>query len=132
MCKVCQDLTKWQYLVILPNKQITFGKTMNEQEKIRYTARAEVIKALAHPTRLFIVDQLTQGSRCVCELRDMIGADVSTVSKHLLLLKNAGLITSHKVGKNVHYELKCPCLNNFFACIENVLESNLKHHQETM
>ncbi|RPJ48319.1 MAG: transcriptional regulator, partial [Candidatus Latescibacterota bacterium] len=52
-------------------------------------ARARIIKAMAHPTRLFIVDELARGERCVCDLAEMVGADVSTVSKHLSILRNA-------------------------------------------
>jgi len=51
--------------------------------------RAKVMKALAHSSRLFIVDELSRGERCVCELTEMIGADVSTVSKHLAVLREA-------------------------------------------
>ena len=57
----------------------------------RYEARVRVVKAMAHPTRMFIVDELSRsGERCVCELTEMIGADISTVSKHLAILKNVG------------------------------------------
>jgi DNA-binding transcriptional ArsR family regulator len=62
------------------------------QTRANMEARARIMKALAHPSRLFIVDELSRGERCVCELTEMIGADVSTVSKHLALLKNAGIV----------------------------------------
>ena len=61
----------------------------------RYEARVRVVKAMAHTTRMFIVDELSRaGERCVCELTEMIGADISTVSKHLAILKNAGSSTT--------------------------------------
>jgi len=63
---------------------------MDPQTQARFQARAKVLKALAHPTRLFIVDELGRnGPRCVCELTDLVGADMSTVSKHLALLKQS-------------------------------------------
>ena len=65
---------------------------MNPRDKARYEARAHVIKAMAHPTRLFIVEELSRCERCVCELTEMIGADISTVSKHLSVLRNAGIV----------------------------------------
>ena len=71
---------------------------MDMQTKARYEARARIIKALAHPTRLFIIDELSGNKRCVCELTEMIGADASTVSKHLSVLRNAGLVADEKVG----------------------------------
>ena len=85
-------------------------------------ARARVMKALAHPTRLFIVDELSRGERCVCELTDGIGADVSTVSKHLSVLKRAGIVLDDKRGVQVYYRLRVPCILNFFGCVEAVLE----------
>jgi len=85
-------------------------------------ARARVMKALAHPSRLFIVDELSRGERCVCELTEMIGADVSTVSKHLAVLKDAGLVLDNRRGQQVFYRLRVPCILNFFGCVEAVLE----------
>jgi DNA-binding transcriptional ArsR family regulator len=84
-------------------------------------ARAKVIKALAHPSRLFIVDELSRGERCVCELTEMIGADVSTVSKHLSVLKGAGIVRDDKRGAQVFYRLRVPCILDFFGCVEAVL-----------
>lgn len=89
-----------------------------------YEARARVIKAMAHPTRLFIVDELSRGGRCVCELQQMIGADMSTVSKHLSVLKSAGIVSDEKRGLQVHYRLRVPCVLQFFGCVESVLASN--------
>ncbi len=97
---------------------------MDEKTKDRYRERARVIKALGHPTRLFIVDELSRGERCVCELRDMIGADISTVSKHLSVLKGAGLVDDDKRGLQVWYRLRVPCILKFFGCVEDVLRAN--------
>ena len=94
-----------------------------EKRKKLYEARARVIKAMAHPTRLFIVEELSGGERCVCDLTEMVGADVSTVSKHLSLLKNAGIVEDDKRGTQVFYSLKVPCVLNFFTCVESVLDS---------
>ena len=98
---------------------------MDGKAQARYETRARVVKALAHPTRMFIVDELSRaGERCVCELTEMIGADISTVSKHLSVLKNAGLIADDKRGNQVYYRLRVPCILEFFRCIESVLECN--------
>lgn len=99
---------------------------MDGKTKQRYEARAQVIKAMGHPTRLFIVDELAKGERCVCELRDMIGADISTVSKHLSVLKQAGIVEDDKRGLQVWYSLKVPCILNFFGCVEDVLKANVR------
>jgi DNA-binding transcriptional ArsR family regulator len=89
----------------------------------RFEARAAVIKAMAHPTRLFIVDELSRQERCVCELTEMIEADMSTVSRHLLVLKNAGIVQDEKRGAQVFYKLRMPCILGFFECVESVIRS---------
>ena len=96
---------------------------MDEKTRGRYEARALVIKAMAHPSRLYIVDELSHQSRCVCELTEMIGADMSTVSKHLAILKNVGIVEDRKIGQQVYYKLKMPCVLGFFKCVESVLKS---------
>jgi len=99
---------------------------VNAKEQALFEARADIIKAMAHPSRLFIINELSKGERCVCELRDGVGADISTVSKHLSVLKNAGIVEDDKRGLQVFYRLRCPCILNFFGCIENVLEENAR------
>jgi DNA-binding transcriptional ArsR family regulator len=96
---------------------------VDTQAQARFEARAAVIKAMAHPTRLFIVDELSHGERCVCELTEMIGADMSTVSRHLALLKGAGIVEDEKRGAQVFYKLRMPCILNFFQCVESVIRA---------
>jgi ArsR family transcriptional regulator len=86
----------------------------------RYQRRVDVLKAMAHPTRLFMLDMLKNGERCVCEINENIDADVSTISKHLSLLKNAGLVSFEKRGLNVYYRLEAPCLLESLACVDDV------------
>lgn len=86
-----------------------------------FKARAEVMKALAHPSRLMMIEELSRGERCVCHLRELVGDDVSTVSKHLRVLKEAGLVQDDKRGKQVFYRLRLPCVLNFFHCLDAVL-----------
>jgi DNA-binding transcriptional ArsR family regulator len=95
-------------------------------ELVSYQQKANVIKALAHPSRLMIVDALAAGERCVCELRKVVGADMSTVSKHLAVMKAAGLVLDRKVGLQVFYRLRCPCILTFFGCVEAVLAENAR------
>ncbi|MEA3297317.1 MAG: metalloregulator ArsR/SmtB family transcription factor [candidate division Zixibacteria bacterium] len=97
---------------------------MDAKTKALFEARATIIKAVAHPTRLFIVDQLSKKPLCVAELTKMINMDMSTVSRHLVILKNAGIISDEKKGARVYYKLRTPCILNFFTCVENVLKSS--------
>ncbi|MEW6263302.1 MAG: metalloregulator ArsR/SmtB family transcription factor [Thermodesulfobacteriota bacterium] len=98
---------------------------MDKNVKAKFEARARIMKAMAHPSRLFILDELSRGEKCVRELTAMIGADVSTVSKHLSLLRNAGIVEADKRGTQIYYRLTAPCVLNFFNCVETVLKDNV-------
>ena len=87
----------------------------------RYASRVRILKALAHPTRLFLVEELAAGERCVCELTERIGDDISTVSKHLALLRDAGVLSSERRGQQIFYRLRVPCVLDVFGCVEGVL-----------
>jgi len=87
-----------------------------------YKRKAQIIKALGHPSRLMMIDALAEGEKCVCELQQLVGADMSTVSKHLSVLRNAGLVDDRKQGLQVFYSLRVPCIINFFGCVEAVME----------
>ena len=93
---------------------------MKKAMAYRYQTRARILKALAHPSRLCIVETLARGPRCVHELRDAIGADISTVSRHLSILRNAGIVTDEKNGAQVIYTLTAECLLKFLSCVETV------------
>jgi DNA-binding transcriptional ArsR family regulator len=97
-----------------------------------YGARARILKALAHPTRLFIVERLARKSHCVCELADMVGADQSTVSQHLAILRSAGIVADEKRGRQVWYRVHTPCVLDFLSCVEEVLEANLREQQAAL
>lgn len=96
---------------------------MDTRTRAKYEARAKIIKALAHPSRLYIVDLLNDGDRCVCELTEKIGADMSTVSKHLSILRGAGIVADEKRGTQVYYSLSVPCVLRFFGCVEEVIKT---------
>lgn len=89
-------------------------------------------KALAHPSRLMMLDALEKKELCVCELTEMVGADQSTVSKHLALLKQAGLIEDRKKGANTYYRIRICCLEGFWQCVESVLKENLKAQEAAL
>jgi ArsR family transcriptional regulator len=87
-----------------------------------YKKRAKVLKAMAHPSRLAMLEALSQGELCVCDLQALVGSDMSTVSKHLSKLKKAGLVADRKQGLWVHYRLRVPCVMEFMGCIQAVIE----------
>lgn len=95
---------------------------MNKKARADFEGRAKILKALAHPTRLYIVDVLSRGERCVRDLTKLVGDDMSTVSKHLSVLKSSGIVRDEKRGAEVFYSLRIGCVMGFFDCIEAVLK----------
>ena len=94
---------------------------VSARELARLRMHAGVLKALAHPTRLLVVRKLAEREHCVCELTSMVSADVSTVSKHLSVLKHAGIVYDERRGNQVFYRLLCPSLVGLLDCIEQEL-----------
>ena len=106
---------------------------MDAKTQAKYEARAKILKAMAHPARLLVLDELSKnGERCVCELTEMIGSDMSTVSRHLAQLKQAGLIDDEKRGQMVFYRLRVQCAMDFFDCIESVIKCNLESQRRLL
>ena len=79
---------------------------------------APVFKALGHPARVTIVRELIAGEKCVCELVDALGLGWSTVSRHLAVLREAGILADDKRGLQVFYRLELPCVANFIGCLD--------------
>ena len=71
----------------------------------RHEAAVEVLKALAAPVRLALVEVLAGGPRCVHELVDRLGVSQPLVSQHLRVLRSAGLVSSSRRGREVEYAL---------------------------
>lgn len=94
--------------------------------KKTYKLREKIFKAMAHASRLIILTSLHKSEKCVCELVDLIGDDPSTISKHLSVLKNAGIVDDDKRGLKVYYRLTCPCVIEYIECIEKVVRKNTR------
>ncbi|MGD0516945.1 MAG: metalloregulator ArsR/SmtB family transcription factor [Thermoguttaceae bacterium] len=106
---------------------------MDAKTQAKYEARARIIKAMAHPARLLIVDELARrDERCVCELTEMVGTDMSTVSRHLAILKQAGIIEDQKRGSQVYYKLRVRCVLDFIQCVESVLACNMREQRKLL
>ncbi len=85
-------------------------------------ARAKVLKALGHPTRLQILDLLDQGDRCLCEFNPLFKIRQPTLSRHLAVLKQAGIITERRAGSRLILHLATPCILRAFACAVEVVQ----------
>ena len=105
---------------------------MVAKDEKMYAAKAQVFKALAHPSRLWMVEKLALGECCVCELVGGLDADFSTVSRHLSVLKQAGVVDDEKRGKQVYYRLKVPCVLNFMHCVTAVIQEQAREQMALM
>jgi len=93
-----------------------------KSQKMLYERQAEILKALAHPLRIAILDYLKDGEQCVCDIAKFAGSERSNVSKHLSILVSCGILEYRKEGLNVIYSLKARCIMDFFECITTCLK----------
>lgn len=91
-------------------------------KRCAFAKQAKMLKALAHESRLLIIDRLSRGECSVGDLRNLVGSDLSTVSKHLALLRAHGIVEDRREGTTVYYRLITPCVCNFFTCAAEVLK----------
>ena len=92
---------------------------MSTPKKSRATADA-VFKALGSPARLTIVRTLIVGERCVCDLVEACGLGLSTKSKHLDVLREAGVVSSEKRAQQIFYRIELACVSDFISCLDGV------------
>jgi ArsR family transcriptional regulator len=96
-------------------------------EEQLFEAREKIMKSLANKYRLKIVESLGQKRKmCVSDLEEELDLNQSSVSKHLNILKTAGVVKSKKEGLKVYYSLRTPCIINFFECVDNVIKDEIK------
>ena len=90
-------------------------------KRVVFKQQARVLKALANESRLIIIDRLSRGECSVGDLTAIVGSDVSTVSKHLAVLRAHGIVDDRREGSVVYYRLLTPCVCDFFACATQVI-----------
>lgn len=97
-------------------------------DKITQT-KADILKALAHPTRLNILESLRDGERCVCEIIDDVNIEQSNVSQHLAVLKKLDIVSSRKDGLKVIYQVKHEEIFQILRLLDGFIS---KQMEETM
>ena len=103
-----------------------------QQNRKDLVDRAKVFKALGHPSRLLMVEALGQGEKCVCELRELVGSDISTISKHLSVLKEAGVVQDDRRGTSIYYSLRMRCVSSFLECVTRFLNREMEDQLELL
>jgi len=96
---------------------------MTGQKNDAFRRQARVLKALANESRLRIIHRLAEGECSVGELTELVGLDLSTVSKHLAVLRSHGIVIDRREKNVVYYRLATPCVVNFFSCAAEVLRN---------
>ena len=72
------------------------------------------------------MDELKKSEKCVCDLTALVGSDMSTVSKHLSVLKAAGVVQDERRGSQIWYRLRMKCVTGFFGCVEAALQKQAR------
>lgn len=88
----------------------------------RLTHRAQVLAALANPARLLMLEHLEDRAMTVSELTELAGLDMSTVSRHLSVLRQAGIVDCSPEGNRRLYSLRAACVLGFLDCVDDILE----------
>lgn len=86
-------------------------------------ARAAILKAIAHPARIIMLEALKAGELCVNDLHELLDVDQSVVSRHLAQLKRAGIVGERRAGTKIIHHLACPCILQALECTVGVLKS---------
>jgi len=93
-----------------------------KSRNILYDRQAEILKALAHPLRIAILDYLKDGEQCVCDIAEYVGSERSNVSRHLAVMVSCGVLECRKEGLNVIYRFKAKCILDFLKCATTCLK----------
>lgn len=104
---------------------------MNQARLRRAKDRATVFKAMGHPSRMLILEALAEGPKNVGELTELVGSDISTVSKHLSVLRGAGVVADEARGRAVYYSLYCDCIASFMRCVDDLMQYKALRLQES-
>ena len=83
-------------------------------KEIIYKVSVDYFKALGHPTRLKILEFLTDKEKCVCEIMPALKMKQANLSQHLIILKKAGLVLDRKEGLSVFYRIKDERISEVF------------------
>jgi len=105
---------------------------ITRKKQLLFEKQAEIVKAIAHPLRIAIVDFLKDGEQCVCDIAEHIGSERSNVSRHLSVMVHAGVLTYRKEGLKVIYKLKTPCILDFFSCVARCLKQQAKENEKLL
>jgi DNA-binding transcriptional ArsR family regulator len=91
--------------------------------------KAEILKTLAQPTRLKILELLRNGEKCICEIVPAINGEQSNISRHISLMQKSHLVTTRKDGVRVMVKVKDTGIFNILDRVEKILKSQMKEQE---
>ena len=91
-----------------------------------YQTQAQLFKVLMHPTRLAILDELRDGEQCVCHMEAKFGLRQAYISQHLMVLRDAGLVTDRRDGWNIYYQVNKPEIFQVIDAMNNLTRYSIK------
>jgi len=103
-----------------------------EMDDKAYQLQATLLQALAHPTRLRILNLLRQASICVCEMEDMLAIRQATISQHLAILRAAGLVEARREGVRMAYQVTDPRVYQVLDILAQVIHDQHKVAHEAL
>jgi ArsR family transcriptional regulator len=92
--------------------------------------KAEVLKALAQPTRLKILELLRNGEKCICEIVPAINGEQSNISRHISLMQKSHLVTTRKDGVKVMVKVKNPEIFNILDRVSRILKVQFEEQEK--
>jgi len=92
--------------------------------------KAEILKTLAQPTRLKILELLRNGERCICEIVPAINGEQSNISRHISLMQKSHLVTTRKDGVRVMVKVKDPGIFTILDRVNRILKNRIKEQEK--
>jgi DNA-binding transcriptional ArsR family regulator len=94
--------------------------------------KAAILKAMAQPTRLKILESLRSGEKCICEIVPTINGEQSNISRHISMMQKSHLVTTHKEGVRVMVNVKDPKVFEILDKISAILKTRLKEQEKLL
>ncbi|OGP93579.1 MAG: transcriptional regulator [Deltaproteobacteria bacterium RBG_16_54_18] len=92
--------------------------------------KADILKAMAQPTRLKILELLRNGERCICEIIPAINGEQSNISRHISLMQKSNLVTTRKDGVRVMVKVRDPKIFDILDRVSQILKEQIKEREK--
>ncbi len=105
---------------------------MESAESLVARLTAELLKAMAHPVRIRVLDLLLHGESSVGALAEALGMEISHLSQQLGVLRRASIVETRRVGSTVYYSVRDPRMSHLLATARQMLASTLEDSRDVL